>query len=141
MKRIRFKEFLCLQSCRGWGLKSEDILKSGKFAELDNLLPKLKAEGHRVLFFSQFLIVLDIVEEYMQIRGHKYMRLDGSTPVTIRYCICRLSGKHLFLIPCITANLKSRIYLCVPHSAAKHTGTKGMLPLSSTVMPVTSWRQ
>merc|ERR1712173_368839 len=32
----------------------------------------------------QFVIVLDILEQYLRIRGHKYLRLDGSTPVTER---------------------------------------------------------
>ncbi|XP_053676032.1 SWI/SNF-related matrix-associated actin-dependent regulator of chromatin subfamily A containing DEAD/H box 1 homolog [Anopheles nili] len=60
------------------------ITASGKFRQLDELLPKMKEEGHRVLIFSQFTMMLDIMEEYMKIRNHEYMRLDGSTPVTER---------------------------------------------------------
>ena len=29
-------------------------------------------------------MVLDILEQYLRIRGHTYLRLDGSTPVTER---------------------------------------------------------
>lgn len=60
------------------------ILDSCKFRELDYLLPKLKEEGHRVLIFSQFTMMLDILEKYLYIRNHRFMRLDGQTAVTDR---------------------------------------------------------
>lgn len=60
------------------------ILSSGKFKYLDTLLPKLKEDGHRVLIFSQFTMMLDIVERYLEIRKHGYCRLDGSTAVEER---------------------------------------------------------
>ena len=36
---------------------------SGKFVLLRKLLPKLKADGHRVLIFSQFTKVLDLTSD------------------------------------------------------------------------------
>lgn len=60
------------------------ILDSGKFEELDRLLPKLKSEGHRVLIFSQFTMMLDILERYLDIREYGYLRIDGQTAVTDR---------------------------------------------------------
>ena len=51
---------------------------------MDVLLPKLKTDGHRVLIFSQFTMMLDIVERYLEIRKHGYCRLDGSTAVEER---------------------------------------------------------
>lgn len=68
------------------GMKVPDpfILDSGKFAKLDSMLPRLKAEGHRVLIFSQFVMMLDIIEPYLKLRGYEYLRLDGSTAVTSR---------------------------------------------------------
>ncbi|KAH8274923.1 hypothetical protein KR018_008475, partial [Drosophila ironensis] len=60
------------------------ICESGKFQYLDALLPKLREEGHRVLLFSQFTMMLDIVEEYLRIRNHGFCRLDGSTAVKER---------------------------------------------------------
>ncbi|XP_055541042.1 SWI/SNF-related matrix-associated actin-dependent regulator of chromatin subfamily A containing DEAD/H box 1 homolog [Wyeomyia smithii] len=60
------------------------ILASGKFNQLDELLPKLKSDGHRVLIFSQFVMMLDIIEKYLDIRKHGYLRLDGQTAVTER---------------------------------------------------------
>ncbi|KAL7739474.1 hypothetical protein ACLKA6_011336 [Drosophila palustris] len=60
------------------------ICDSGKFEYLDTLLPKLKSEGHRVLLFSQFTMMLDVVEEYLRIRNHGFCRLDGATAVKER---------------------------------------------------------
>lgn len=65
-------------------IPTELILDSGKFRELDRLLPKLKAEGHRVLIFSQFTMMLDILERYLDTRDHGYLRIDGQTAVTDR---------------------------------------------------------
>ncbi|EEB13299.1 conserved hypothetical protein [Pediculus humanus corporis] len=72
------------KSLSEYELKDEEFVKSGKFQKLDEMLPKLKEENHRVLIFSQFVIMLDVMEEYLRIRGHKYLRLDGSTQVIIR---------------------------------------------------------
>ncbi|XP_049789371.1 lymphoid-specific helicase-like isoform X2 [Schistocerca nitens] len=52
--------------------------KSGKMLVLDALLPRLKAQGHKVLLFSTFTIMLDVLEEYMQMRDYQYSRLDGT---------------------------------------------------------------
>lgn len=60
------------------------VVNSGKLKFLDGLLPKLKEDGHRVLIFSQFVMMLDIIEKYLKIRGHQFVRLDGSTAVTER---------------------------------------------------------
>jgi superfamily II DNA or RNA helicase len=54
------------------------IALSGKMVLLDKLLPKLKAEGHRVLIFSQFKSMLTLIEELLLGRGYKYERIDGS---------------------------------------------------------------
>ncbi|EFJ49946.1 hypothetical protein VOLCADRAFT_43161, partial [Volvox carteri f. nagariensis] len=51
----------------------------GEMAMLDYLLPKLAATGHRVLLFSQMTRALDLVEEFLELRGLPYLRLDGST--------------------------------------------------------------
>lgn len=51
------------------------------------MLPDLKRTGHRILIFSQYVIMLNIVEEYLRIRNHKFLRLDGSTAVTLRYVL------------------------------------------------------
>lgn len=58
----------------------EHLINScGKMMVLDKLLAKLKAQGSRVLLFSQFVIMLNILEDYMTFRGYNYRRLDGDT--------------------------------------------------------------
>eukprot|EP00854_Cymbomonas_tetramitiformis_P006879 gene6879-8213_t len=52
---------------------------SGKMVLLDKLLPKLKEGGHKVLIFSQFTMMLDMLEPFFEGRGYAYERLDGST--------------------------------------------------------------
>jgi len=54
------------------------VQASGKLVLLDKLLPKLKDGGHRVLIFSQFKIMLDILEDYLRLRNFKAERIDGS---------------------------------------------------------------
>lgn len=64
----------------GFGMPQELIPQAGKLKELDKLLPQLKRDGHRVLIFSQFTMVLDILEEYLTIRGQTFLRFA----ITIR---------------------------------------------------------
>lgn len=52
---------------------------SGKMKILDRILTRMKAQGSRVLIFSQMSRVLDILEDYCVFRSHKYCRIDGST--------------------------------------------------------------
>ncbi|RUS74062.1 hypothetical protein EGW08_018169 [Elysia chlorotica] len=60
------------------------ILNSGKFKKLDELLPAMKERADRVLLFSQFTMMLDVAEHYLEQRGYKFIRLDGQTPVPDR---------------------------------------------------------
>lgn len=60
------------------------LCDSGKFQLLDDMLPQMRGNGDRVLIFSQFTMLLDVLERYLKIRGHKYLRLDGQTPVQER---------------------------------------------------------
>ncbi|XP_034946491.1 SWI/SNF-related matrix-associated actin-dependent regulator of chromatin subfamily A containing DEAD/H box 1 homolog [Chelonus insularis] len=71
----------------GQGLPQELIPISGKLKTLDELLPQLKEDEHRVLIFSQFTMMLDILEEYLTIRGYTFYRLDGQTPVIERQAL------------------------------------------------------
>lgn len=59
--------------------KEQIVRASGKFELLDRLLPKLKRSGHRILLFSTMTKLMDILEVYLQLHDHKYLRLDGST--------------------------------------------------------------
>jgi superfamily II DNA or RNA helicase len=60
------------------------VTASGKVHMLDRILPKLKAAGHRVLIFTQMTQLMDILEDYFELRNFTYLRLDGSTSVDDR---------------------------------------------------------
>lgn len=52
---------------------------SSKFSFMARLLPKLIASGHRMLIFTQFLSVLDLLERFLEGMKLKFARLDGGT--------------------------------------------------------------
>ncbi|KAK5781266.1 hypothetical protein RI543_001313 [Arxiozyma heterogenica] len=56
------------------------IMSSGKMVLLDQLLTRLKKDGHRVLIFSQMVRMLDILGDYLSIKGINFQRLDGTVP-------------------------------------------------------------
>lgn len=83
------------------------IPASGKFYVLDQLLCKLKTEGHRVLLFSLFTKMLDLLEEYIKYKGWGYVRLDGSTNrvkrnIDIRKFNAEGSTLFIYLISTVT---------------------------------------
>merc|ERR1711881_613414 len=56
----------------------------GKLQALDQLLRQLQTGGHRCLIFTQMTKVLDILEQFLNIHGHRYLRLDGATKIEQR---------------------------------------------------------
>ncbi|KTF89392.1 hypothetical protein cypCar_00014384, partial [Cyprinus carpio] len=77
---------LCKQyrSISSFQLEKELLLDSGKFALLTKILSRLKEKGDRVVLFSQFTMMLDIVEVLLKHLDHQFVRLDGSTPMAER---------------------------------------------------------
>ncbi|CAH8517302.1 unnamed protein product [Schistosoma turkestanicum] len=57
---------------------------SGKGTLLDKLLQRLKSKGHRVLIFSQMVRMLDLIADYLSLRGWGFQRLDGSIRGEVR---------------------------------------------------------
>ncbi|KAK5661678.1 hypothetical protein OQA88_9778 [Cercophora sp. LCS_1] len=55
------------------------VYNAGKMLVLDKLLKRLRAQGSRVLIFSQMSRLLDILEDYCVFRQYKYCRIDGGT--------------------------------------------------------------
>lgn len=55
------------------------VNNAAKMVMLDKLLKRMKAQGSRVLIFSQMSRLLDILEDYSVMRGYPYCRIDGST--------------------------------------------------------------
>lgn len=60
------------------------ITESGKLSKLDELLVDLKKDDHRVLIYFQMTKMMDLMEEYLTYRQHKYIRLDGSSKLDDR---------------------------------------------------------
>ncbi|KAK9431977.1 SNF2 family N-terminal domain-containing protein [Lipomyces doorenjongii] len=56
----------------------------GKLQRLAVLLRDLNAGGHRALIFTQMTRVLDILEQFLNIHGCRYLRLDGATKIEQR---------------------------------------------------------
>lgn len=52
---------------------------SGKLTLMSKLLPKLQREGHKVLIFSQFKIMLNVIEDYLNLLNMPLERIDGDT--------------------------------------------------------------
>ncbi|KAI7905409.1 SNF2 family N-terminal domain-containing protein [Cokeromyces recurvatus] len=65
-------------------LKNEEWMDSGKIERLKTLLPQIKKEGNKVLIFSQFTKMLDILELVMETLNISFLRLDGETKVMER---------------------------------------------------------
>ena len=61
------------------------VTASGKLVVLDQLLQHLINHGHRALVFSQMTRMLDIVQDYLDLREFSYERLDGSVRGEERY--------------------------------------------------------
>jgi SWI/SNF-related matrix-associated actin-dependent regulator of chromatin subfamily A member 5 len=67
------------------GATSDEIVTScGKMVWLDALLTELLKRGHRVVIFSQFTRVLDIISDYLGMKQMRHSRLDGQTNRVIR---------------------------------------------------------
>lgn len=60
------------------------IENSMKFKVLDSLIPKLLNQGCKILIFSQMTRLLDILDDFLRMRGFKYCRIDGQTSANDR---------------------------------------------------------
>ena len=59
-------------------------VESAKLATFATTLAELLANRHKVLVFSQFVMHLKLVEEYLKREGVAYQYLDGATPAKAR---------------------------------------------------------
>ncbi|PFH46225.1 hypothetical protein AMATHDRAFT_70336 [Amanita thiersii Skay4041] len=55
------------------------VAASSKLIVIDKLLAEILPKGERVLIFSQWTKMLDILEDFLTLRSIRYARLDGST--------------------------------------------------------------
>lgn len=77
------------------------VMVSAKCEALAELLPSLKKAGHRVLIFSQWTSMLDILEWTLDVIGVTYRRLDGSTQVTERQTIVDKFNNDRSIFACL----------------------------------------
>ncbi|XP_078250692.1 SWI/SNF-related matrix-associated actin-dependent regulator of chromatin subfamily A containing DEAD/H box 1 isoform X2 [Pogona vitticeps] len=77
---------LCRQysNIHDFKLEMDLILDSGKFRTLTRILSEFKEKGDRVVLFSQFTMMLDILEVLLKHEQHRYLRLDGKTQIADR---------------------------------------------------------
>jgi SWI/SNF-related matrix-associated actin-dependent regulator 1 of chromatin subfamily A len=68
-------------------LMESDLFCSPKFVRLRALLPELVGKGHRILLFSQWTRVLDLMHNLLEMLDMKFMRLDGQTNVSDRQAL------------------------------------------------------
>ncbi|KAI3870664.1 hypothetical protein MKX03_000624 [Papaver bracteatum] len=62
----------------------ELVEQCGKFCLLDRLLEKLLARKHKVLIFSQWTKMLDLIDYYLSEKGLQVCRIDGSVKLDER---------------------------------------------------------
>lgn len=72
------------KSVRKYALDESKFLEAGKLDVLLRLLEQYTAEGRRVLIFSQFTQILDILKSVLNHKGYRYLVLTGSTAVDER---------------------------------------------------------
>lgn len=82
-------------------LPDKHVMVSAKCRALAELLPTLKQRGHRVLIFSQWTSMLDILEWTLDVIGVTYRRLDGSTQVTDRQTIVDTFNNDTSIFACL----------------------------------------
>ena len=91
------------QECSSETLLKGVISTSGKMVLLDKLLPKLRAQGHKVLLFSQMVRMLDIIQDYLSLKGYPFERIDGGVKINDRQAAIERfsapgSDRFIFLI-------------------------------------------
>lgn len=67
-----------------FSLENDEWMDSGKVSKLRDLLIAFKEMGDRVLVFSQFTMVMNILEFVLETLGIRFFRLDGQTKIDER---------------------------------------------------------
>jgi len=71
-------------SMSDFALRRAEWMDSGKVAALAALLDTYRANDDRVLVFSQFTMVMNVLESVLETLGTRFFRLDGGTPIDER---------------------------------------------------------
>ena len=62
------------------------VAASGKLDLVDKMLTKLISRGHRMLIYSQFTTVLNILEDWLVGRRWGFQRIDGGISESSAFC-------------------------------------------------------
>lgn len=94
---LRLRQICCHPSLVGAGQPSDD---AAKLTALLDLLDPLVEEGHKVLIFSQFVDMLEIIRSRLQANGWPHLMLTGQTENrgALVDAFQKLDGACLFLI-------------------------------------------
>ena len=65
-----------------------DVEHCGKMRTLNKLIPMWQKDHHKLLIFSNYTRVLDILESFLKAKGASFLRLDGSTKSNTRLDMC-----------------------------------------------------
>ncbi|CXI08846.1 SNF2 helicase, putative [Plasmodium berghei] len=84
LKKVCNHPFLCCEPIDKDEYRERLVYSSGKICLLEKLLIRLKERGNRVLIFSQMVKMLNILSEYLTLRGFKHQRLDGTMTKEMR---------------------------------------------------------
>lgn len=60
------------------------VADSAKLTELDRILKEKRKKGDKVLIFCQMTKMLDILEDFMNMRKYPFFRLDGACSLSDR---------------------------------------------------------
>ena len=100
------------------------VSASSKLVLLDKMLKDILPTGEKVLVFSGFVRMLDILEDFMNLRGYKYARLDGSTSRPRRALDIKLfqvSPSFLVILGCeLILGRYSNLDLLTKSSSSRH---------------------
>ena len=74
------------------------VAASGKLDLIDKMLAKMIPRGHRMLIYSQFTTVLNILEDWLIGRGWGFQRIDGAVSKLSCYNLESVQRKHYFCL-------------------------------------------
>ena len=76
---LKLRQICCHPKLLKEGTAENRMTESAKFQYLVDLLETLREEKHRVLLFSQFTSMLELIEQYLNEREISYLKLTGET--------------------------------------------------------------
>jgi len=78
------------------------VFNCSKLAVVDKLLKKLLERGSLILIFTRMTRILDILEDYVVMRGFKYCRLDGNTDYETREAMIEVFNRKGIEMVCFS---------------------------------------